>query len=75
MYAASRPIARIDFGEVRDPLKVDLLHPKSGLFEPHPLYLLQKPHFWSTLRLEVDLLADLGWCIAPPLAMGLAARV
>ena len=29
-------VARIDFGGVRDPQKVDLLDPKSGLFEPHP---------------------------------------
>ena len=31
-----RPVARIDFGGVWDPQKVDLLDPKSGLFEPHP---------------------------------------
>ena len=61
-----RPIARIEFGEVRDPPKVDLLDPKSGLFEPHPLNPPTKPQFWPTLWLKVDLLADLGWCIAPP---------
>ena len=33
----TRPVARIDFLGVRDPKKVDLLDPKSGLFEPHPL--------------------------------------
>ena len=49
------------FGErVRDPQKVDLLDPKSGLFEPHSLTLLQKPHFWPILWLKVGLLADLG---------------
>ena len=36
----------------------DLLDPKSGHSEPHPLNLLQKPHFWPW---KVDLkLADLG---------------
>ena len=30
-----RPIDRIDFGGVRDPPKVDILDPKSGLFEPY----------------------------------------
>ena len=49
----SRPVARIDLGGgVQDPQKVDF-------FEPHPLTLLQKPHFWPTLWLKVDLLADL----------------
>ena len=46
-------VARINFWEVRDPKKVDLLDPKSGLT---PLNLLQK----------VTFLADLGWCVAPP---------
>ena len=32
-----RPVARIKFSEVRYSRKVDLLDPKSGLFEPHPL--------------------------------------
>ena len=32
----SRPVARIDCGEVRDAQKVDLLDPKSGLFGPQP---------------------------------------
>ena len=61
------PVARIDFGGVRDPQKVDF-------FEPHPLTLLQKPHFWPNLWLKGDLLADLGGCVAPPappLATGL----
>ena len=55
--------------------------PKSGPFGPKkwtflsltPLTLLQKPHFWPTLWLKVDLLADLGVRHTPrtPLAMGL----
>ena len=46
-------------GGVRDPQKVDLLDPKSGLFlNLTPLTLLQKPHSWPTLWLKVDLLAD-----------------
>ena len=32
-----RPVARINFGEMRDHQNVDLLNPKSGLFEPYPL--------------------------------------
>ena len=71
-----RPVARIDFflvGVRMGPPKVDLLDPKSGHFEPGPLPLLLKPHFWSTLWIKVDLLADLGRCVAPlhPLATGL----
>ena len=31
-----------------------------------PLTLLQKPHFWPILWLKVDLLPDLGGCVAPP---------
>ena len=60
-----RPVARIDFGGVAPPKNVDLLDPKSGLFEPHPLTLLQKPHFWPILWIKVDLLARFGGCIAP----------
>ena len=36
-WVHDRPVARIDFGVVRDPPKVDLFDPKGGLFEPHPL--------------------------------------
>ena len=47
---------------------------KSGPFGPKkwtflnltPLTLLQKPHFWPTLWLKVDLLADLGGASHPP---------
>ena len=37
-----RPVARNEFGEVRDPPKVDLLNPKSGLFKLHASTLLQE---------------------------------
>ena len=42
----SRPVTRIDFGGggVQDSKKVDLLDPKSGLFDLNPLTLLQEPH-------------------------------
>ena len=41
--------------------------PKSGPFEPHlPQPSYKKPHFWPTLWIKVDLLADLGWCVSPP---------
>ena len=40
-------------GGVRYPQKVDF-------FNLTPLTFLQKPHFWPTLWLKVDLLADLG---------------
>ena len=33
---AGRPVARIDFKVVQDLQKVDLLDPKSELFEPQP---------------------------------------
>ena len=62
----TRPVARIEFGEVRNSPKVDLLDPKSELFEPHPSTLLQKSHFWLTLWPKVDLLPDLRGYIAPP---------
>ena len=54
--------------------------PISGPFGPKKwtfctLTLLQKPHFWLILWLQVDILEDLGWCIAPsPLGYGPAFR-
>ena len=47
----ARPVARINFGEVLDLSKVDLLDPKCGRFEPHPITLPQPPlpHFLPTL--------------------------
>ena len=47
---------------------------KSGPFWPKkvdflnitPLPVLQKTHFWPTLWQKVDVLVDLGWCVAPP---------
>ena len=74
----TKAVARIDFGEVRDHQKVDLLGPKSGLFEPHPLCPSTKTSFWPTFWLKVDLSANLGWCVAPPahpLAMGLGITI
>ena len=44
---AFRPVARIESGEVRNPPKVDLSDPKSGLFEPHPLNPPTKTSFWA----------------------------
>ena len=63
----SRPVARID-GGVQDHKKVDLLDPKSELFEPHPLNSpakkkKKKKQFWPSLWLKVDLLADLFYFI------------
>ena len=71
-----RPVARIDWGGggVRDSPKVDLLTQKVDLFlTSPPLTLLQKPHFWPTLSLKVDLLADWGVRRTPrtPLVTGL----
>ena len=45
LWVFPRPVARIEFGEVWGPPKVDLLDPKSGLFEPHPLNLPTKTQF------------------------------
>ena len=80
-FTGCRPVARIDFGGVRRAGP-----PKSGPFGPKkwtflnltPLTLLQKPHFWPTLWLKVDLLADLGGASHPPatpLATGLTGCV
>ena len=44
-----RPIARIDFRAVRDPQKVDLLDPRSELFEPHPLNSATKNSIFGPL--------------------------
>ena len=50
----SRPVARIESGEVWNPPKVDLLDPKGGLFQPHPpppkkKKSLTKTPFWPTM--------------------------
>ena len=74
VQGTSRLVARINFGEVRDPTKVDLSSPKSKVFESQPLNPYQID-FWSILRLKVDFLADFGWCFAPhSLVMGLNTR-
>ena len=36
------------------------------LLNPPPPLILQKYHFWGTSCQKLDLLADLGRCIAPP---------
>ena len=41
----ARPVARIDFGGVRDPQRVDILDPKSGLFLTSPPYPPTKTPF------------------------------
>ena len=58
----NRPISRIEWG-VQNPPKVDLLDPKSGLFEPHPFNPPTKTPFWSTLWPKVDPFARFGGCI------------
>ena len=66
-WAAPRPVARIDFfWGGADPKKVDLLDPKSGLFEPHPLNPPTKNPFLAHFVAKVDLLADLGGVLHPP---------
>ena len=72
----NRPVARIDLGGVRDPKMWTFWTQKVDFFQPHPLTLLQKPHFWPTLWLKVDLLADLGGALHPrtPLATGLIIK-
>ena len=49
LIARVRPAARIDFGGggVQNPQNVDLLDPKSGLFEPHPLNPLTNTLFFA----------------------------
>ena len=62
-----RPIARIDFGDVWNPKKVDLFDPKVDFLNLIPnLNPRTKTPFWPTLCQKVDLLADLGWCVALP---------
>ena len=53
------------YWEVRDPQKWTFWPLKWTFLNLAILTLLQKPHFWSTLWLKVDLLADLGDCVAP----------
>ena len=56
----SRPVARIDFGGCGTPKKWTFWTQKVDFLNLTPLTLIQKPHFWPTLWLKVDLLADLG---------------
>ena len=60
----NRPVARIDRGGGWNPKYVDILDPKSGLFEPHSLNPLTNTHFLPILWLTVELLAW-GGCVAP----------
>ena len=59
----SRPVARIE-GGVRNPKYVDILDPKSGLFELHPLTLLQTPIFAHFVA-KSGAFGMGGGCIAP----------
>ena len=62
-----RPIVRINLGGCGTPKNWTFLNLT-------PLRLLQKPHFWPILWLNVDLLADLGGAshpCNPPPTMGL----
>ena len=59
--ASIRPVARIDLGGGGTPKKWTFWTQKVDFIEPHPLTLLQKPHFWPTLWLTKSaFLADLG---------------
>ena len=63
-----RPVARIEFGEVRDSKKVDLLDPESGLFGPHPppLNPPTKTPFLVRFVAENVPFGRFRGCIAPP---------
>ena len=66
-----RPVARIEFGGCRTPNfspKVDLLNPKSGLFEPHPHQPSYKnPIFGPLCGQKWTFCQIFFWgCIAPP---------
>ena len=71
-FLGHRPVARIEFGWMWDPQKwtfwtqrVDFLNLTT---------LTKKTHFWPTLWLKVDLLADLGGA-SHPLATGLLDHI
>ena len=63
-----RPVARINFGGCETPKKLtfNFWTQKVGFWTSPPLTLLQKPHIWPILWLEVDLLADLDTSLHPP---------
>ena len=60
-----RPVARIESGGVNPP-KVDLLDPKSGLVEPHPLNPPTKTPFLVHFVAKSGPFARFGGCIVPP---------
>ena len=64
--AKSRPIARIHFGGLQNPQNVDLLDPKSGLFEPHPLDPLTNNPFLPILWLKVGPFGRFDLLTPPP---------
>ena len=69
-HVTSRPIARIDFVEVQDPPKVDLLDLKGGLFAPQPhIPPTKSPIFGPLCGLKWTFFADLGWCVVAPLTL------
>ena len=66
------------FWGVQDSKKVDLLVPRSGLFEPHPLNPPTKTPFLAHFAAKSGPLGRLGGCVAlpaPPLATGLQCLV
>ena len=72
------PLARIDSEEVRNAPKVDIFDTKSGLFDQIPNNLPANPHFDPLIQwIQVNHLADLGWCYhpPPPPAMSLDVRL
>ena len=77
----SRPVARIDFGEVRDSQKVDLLDPKGRHFGPHPLNPPTKTPFLIHFVAESGSFGRFGemttsiWLKCTPLAMGLRTSI
>ena len=62
----TRPVARIDLGGVRNPLKVDLLDPKSELFGTSPPYPPIKTPFLVHFVPKSGPFGKFGGCIAPP---------
>ena len=57
---------RFGGGGAQNPKKVDLLDPKSGLFEPHPLNPPTKTPFLAHFVAKSGPLGRFGGCFAPP---------
>ena len=64
MMMMSRPVARIDWGGA-GPQKLDLLDPKSGLFEPHPLNPTTKIPFLAHFLAKSGAFGRLGVRLTP----------